>query len=147
MADNITLDSMGGGEDVATDYIGSTHHQRVKVQHGADGSATDVSTASPLPVQEQVIDGRYKTYIDTSFVTGDSPVTLDVNTDLGRDGRELRVLNDGAGNFTVAVSNDGITYSDEWTMKTGETLSLSDVRIDSVRITWVADSSYRVLVI
>lgn len=30
--------------------IGGIHHQRVKVQHGADGSATDVSSASPLPV-------------------------------------------------------------------------------------------------
>lgn len=35
---------------VATDEIEGRHVQRVKVQHGADGTATDVSAASPLPV-------------------------------------------------------------------------------------------------
>jgi hypothetical protein len=35
---------------IATDDIGGIQHQRVKVQFGADGSATDVSSANPLPV-------------------------------------------------------------------------------------------------
>lgn len=50
MADNVTLDPGAGGATLAADDIAGTHHQRVKVQHGADGSATDVSTASPMPV-------------------------------------------------------------------------------------------------
>lgn len=53
MADNLTLNSGSGGATLAADEIASVHHQRVKVQHGADGSATDVSAASPLPVDQQ----------------------------------------------------------------------------------------------
>lgn len=50
MADDIELNAGAGGDTVAADEIGGVKHQRVKVQHGADGAATDVSTASPLPV-------------------------------------------------------------------------------------------------
>lgn len=50
MADNLTV-SEGAGKTIAADEISSVLHQRVKVQHGADGSATDVSTASALPVR------------------------------------------------------------------------------------------------
>jgi len=52
MADNITLNAGSGGATFAADDISGIHHQRVKIQHGADGSATDVSGASPLPVTE-----------------------------------------------------------------------------------------------
>ncbi len=51
MTDNIALDSGSGGDTLAADDISSVKHQRVKIEHGADGSATDVSTASPLPVE------------------------------------------------------------------------------------------------
>lgn len=51
MADNTTLTpGAGGGDVIATDDIAGVKHQRVKVEFGADGSATDVSTANPLPV-------------------------------------------------------------------------------------------------
>lgn len=35
---------------VAADVIGGLSHQRVKVEFGVDGSATDVSSSAPLPV-------------------------------------------------------------------------------------------------
>jgi hypothetical protein len=50
MADNTVLNEGSGGDTLATDDIGGVKHQRVKVEHGANGSATDVSTASPMPV-------------------------------------------------------------------------------------------------
>lgn len=50
MADNVLLNSGTGGATLAADDIAGVHHQRVKIQHGADGAATDVSAASPLPV-------------------------------------------------------------------------------------------------
>lgn len=50
MADNVTLP--GTGAVVATDDVGGFQFQRVKVAHGADGSATDVSTTSPMPVND-----------------------------------------------------------------------------------------------
>lgn len=50
MADNTTLNAGAGGDVISTDDIAGVKVQRVKVQHGADGSATDVSAASPMPV-------------------------------------------------------------------------------------------------
>lgn len=52
MADNTVLNTGTGGDTIASDDIGGIKHQRVKVEHGADGSATDVSTSSPLPVDQ-----------------------------------------------------------------------------------------------
>ena len=91
--------------------------------------------------------GRSVSYEDTSFVTGDSPVTLDVNTDLGRNGRDGYIVNDGAGNFTVKITDDGTTYGGTHTVKAGEILKLKGVDIDSVVITWVSNSAYRVFII
>ena len=52
MADNVTLNSGTGGATLAADDISGVHHQRVKIQVGADGSATDVSDANPLPIDD-----------------------------------------------------------------------------------------------
>ena len=49
MADNIAV-TAGTGTTVATDDIAGVHYQRVKLTQGADGSATDVSSAAPLQV-------------------------------------------------------------------------------------------------
>ena len=146
MADNVDI-TVGAGTPIAADEIGGIFHQRVKLQHGLDGAAVDASALDPVPVREQALDARFKTYSDASFVTGDSPVVVDVNTDLGRDGRSFTFLNDGAGDIGIEVSNDGATYSDMWTTKAGEQFGLGDLRVDSIRITWVADSSYRLMVI
>lgn len=50
MADNTVLNAGSGGDTLATDDIGGVKHQRVKVEHGLDGSATDASAADPFPV-------------------------------------------------------------------------------------------------
>lgn len=51
MADNVTLNSMTGGDTVAADDIGGVKFQRVKIVEGADGTNDgDVSSANPLPV-------------------------------------------------------------------------------------------------
>ncbi len=100
----------------------------------------DIKTIAP-------ISGRSKVYSDTNFVVGDSPITLDVNTDLGRNAIDGFVINDGDGNFTVAISDDGITYGDALTMENGEIFSLTNLNIDSIKITWVANSAYRVFVV
>lgn len=49
MADNINV-TPGTGSTIAADDIGGVLHQRVKISQGADGAATDVSSASPLNV-------------------------------------------------------------------------------------------------
>jgi len=49
MADNLAY-TPGSGATVATDEIGGAHYQRIKLASGADGTAVDVSDATPLPV-------------------------------------------------------------------------------------------------
>lgn len=57
IADNVTLNPGTGGAVLATDDIGSVHHQRVKISQGADGSATDVSATDPLAVDLREVVG------------------------------------------------------------------------------------------
>ena len=52
MTDNIGY-TPGSGATVAADEIGGVLFQRVKLTHGADGTATDASAANPLPMAEQ----------------------------------------------------------------------------------------------
>lgn len=49
MADNVGY-TPGTGATIAADDIGGVLHQRVKIGVGADGSATDVSDANPMPM-------------------------------------------------------------------------------------------------
>lgn len=51
MADNTQLNAGTGGDVIATDDISGVKHQQVKVEFGADGTATPVSAANPLPVE------------------------------------------------------------------------------------------------
>jgi hypothetical protein len=46
MADNVTLNTMTGGDTCAADDIGGVKHQRVKVSLGADGTANDWSAGA-----------------------------------------------------------------------------------------------------
>lgn len=89
----------------------------------------------------------YYSVSDTSFVTGDSPVTLDINATLIRNSVDGYIINDGAGDFTVNLSQDGTTFGNDIRMKMGETLSLKTLDIDSIKITWIADSAYRVFAV
>ncbi len=85
---------------------------------------------------------------DTSFVTGDSPTDLDFNDQLGRNATEGYIANDGAGNFTVAFrTGDSGGFGVAITMKKNEIINFSNISVDTIRITWVSDSSYRVSVI
>lgn len=51
MADNVGY-TPGSGAIVAADEIGGVLFQRVKLTHGTNGTAVDVSDAAPMPVQE-----------------------------------------------------------------------------------------------
>lgn len=91
--------------------------------------------------------GRHETFVqeDAAFVVGDSPATLDVNATLRRNANQGHVINDGPGNFTVAISTDGANFGTAFTMQAGETFNLIGENVDSIRITWVANSAYRVM--
>jgi hypothetical protein len=92
------------------------------------------------------VDGSTVSYEDTNFVSGDSPVVLDVFADLGRPGHEGYVLNDGAGNLLLELSTDGTTYGGSHTLRWGEQLLLNNLKVNRIRLTWQEDTSYRALV-
>lgn len=73
MADNTTLSVGSGGDVISTDDIAGVKVQRVKVQYGADGSATDVSASSLLPVDaagQRTTSGTITTSTSTITLTG-----------------------------------------------------------------------------
>jgi hypothetical protein len=108
----------------------------------------DLASASDsVSTVVKALSGRPASFEDANFLTGDSPATLDVNTALGRNGVDGYVVNDGDGNFTVAVSNNGTNFSGEITLKEGDVMSLTNLDVDTLRITWVANSAYRVVVV
>ena len=81
---------------------------------------------------------------DASFVTGDSPATVDVNAGLGYNGNLGWITNDGAGDFTIEISKVGTpTLGSSITIRNGEVFSFDGLDVDQFTITWVADSSYR----
>lgn len=51
MSDNYTSNAGSGGATFASDDISSVHYPRIKNTWGADGVATDVSVAAPMPVE------------------------------------------------------------------------------------------------
>ena len=107
-----------------------------------------VDTLGNLMVREGVRPGLPKTYEDTSFVAGDSPAVHDFYTDTSRFVQDGYIICDGAGNIQVDITRDGITYSDKWTMKSGEIVDLERLDIKKIRVTHTGtDSAYRILLV
>lgn len=123
MADNIDV-TQGSGKTIAADEIASVLHQRVKVQHGADGSATDVSTSSPLPVLVGTTDtvtvkldpsagligisGTVQVKTDPSSVL--SSITSSIGIYFDRGGPAITITDSNGGIADVsAINADGIS--------------------------------------
>ena len=114
---------------------------------GVDNEAIDAQVnkeSASLHTIAGQINASNKTYEDASFVTGDSPVTINFYGDTGRVSVDGYVVCDGPGNIQVAVSRDGLIYDDTFTMKEGEVVCLDHVKVNKIRISWTADSAYRV---
>jgi len=98
----------------------------------------------------------YQFFEDTAFTTGETGVEHDVETDLGRLGTSGYMKNTGAGALTFSYSVDGSTYGDEIRLSPGETHNFeryfSDgqykprTKISSIKVTWVANTSYKIYV-
>lgn len=71
MADNLSISTAGGGTaTVATDDVGTVHHQRFKTGFGVDGSYGDVTPANPLPAREPQSGTAALTSVTSSASTG-----------------------------------------------------------------------------
>ncbi len=117
-------------------------------------AVTVIDTPDPITVQvsssgsgQLWISGLTASFEDSSFVTGDSPATHDVHTALGRNGHDGYIVNDGAGNLQYQISNDGTNYGGAHTLKKDETIKLTGLDINKIKITWVADCGYRIMVV
>lgn len=104
-----------------------------------------VDTLGNLHVREGTYPGLNQTYEDTSFTAGDSPAVHDFYTDSGgKYAVDGYIICDGDGAIQVDYTRDGITYGDKWTMKTGEKVALLRLDIKKIRVTFVANSAYRI---
>ena len=112
-----------------------------------EGYHAQVDKLGNLRVREGHYDFDNKSYEDTSFVSGDSPKVHDFYGDTSRDSVDGYIICDGTGNIQVDISRDGISYGDKFTMKSGEVVDLLRWRVNKLRVTWVADSAYRVVLI
>ncbi len=87
---------------------------------------------------------------DSSFVAGDSPVTLEFYT---QDFHEFPLVEgylacDGAGNLLVEMAQYPDVFGNQFTMKSGEVILLGGTRVGQIRITHSGtNSSYRVVAV
>lgn len=141
----------GGGGVPAVVIIKDTAGDEAEVNAALNALQVDIMTAlsgydSLADAFKWVTGARsgYAPFEDTSFVVGDSPVVLDVNAALGRNGNNGSLLNTGAGAMQVEFSEDGAAWGTPFNVGTGEGIELDGLDIDSIRITWIADTAYKV---
>lgn len=92
-------------------------------------------------------DGLTGSYEDELFETGESPRTLDINTDLSKNGHDGYIMNDGPGKLKAQYSNDGVDFGGIHTIKPGEAQGLGKLDIAKIKLIWVANTAYRILVV
>ena len=92
------------------------------------------------------VDGTTVGYEDTQFDAGESPAVLDVLSDLGRLGHEGQIINDGPGKITVAISASGSIYGGSHTLMAGEVMDFTNLKIERIKLTFIDDTGYRVMV-
>ena len=82
---------------------------------------------------------------DTSFVQGDSPVTINVHGTLNANGNQGYIINDGPGDISIEIATSGVAvYGSAFTLKAGEGLDLAGRNVFRIRLTWVSNTAYRV---
>jgi hypothetical protein len=123
---------------------GTAGGDKVRIWSYADIGASSVNATvsfTPLGVVNKTYEG--------TLTVGVSPLIIDFNTDAGRNSREGWITADGVGlEMSVAFSRDGITFGDNWTMRSGELTNLANFDIDQLRLTHTGDDvPYRIVLI
>lgn len=93
------------------------------------------------------ISGNDLSIEDTNFTSADSPATHDIETLLGRVAYDGYIICDGAGALQYEISNDGTNWGGAHTLNQDEYVELTHRTISKIRITWVANSAYRICVV
>jgi hypothetical protein len=105
MADNVAV-TAGSGTTIAADDVGGVLHQRVKISQGADGSATDVSSAAPLQVTLANTGANATPVVVDLGANNDVTVTGTVTVDLSTN-NDVTVTNATATNLKAEVVGTG----------------------------------------
>ena len=84
----------------------------------------------------------YASFNDTSFVTGDSPVTHNIHTVLSRNANDGFIDNYGSGDMQYSISEDGTNFGDNVYLPAGAQDDLRGYSMYHIKVTWVADTSY-----
>lgn len=140
MADNINV-TQGTGTTIATDDIGGVQYQRVKLSQGADGSATDVSSAAPLQVTLANTGANATAVkVDGSAVTQPVSGTVTASAQPGVDIGDV-TINNAAGASAVNIQDGGnsitvdgtvaATQSGTWTLGANSGVDIGDVTINN----------------
>lgn len=101
MVDNVAI-TAGSGTTIAADDIGGVLHQRVKISQGADGSATDVSSAAPLQVS------LANTGANATSVVVDLGANNDVTIAALTDKTQFAKVTDGTETWAIDTHNSGV---------------------------------------
>lgn len=129
MTDNVAVAPATGvgTAPVATDDIAGVHYQRIKVTFGADGSATDVSGANPLPVTAAA---------SASFGSGRATVaTAGTRVQLASQACTSVTVKAGRDNSNTAyVGGSGVTSANGYELDPGDTLT---VDVSNTSLVWV----------
>lgn len=103
----------------------------------------------------------YKRYEDTNFVTGDSPATHDVLTDLGHYANTGQFVNYGAGDVTIKVEGNreglrsdlrdtvALASAEAFTIPAGTVFDFSELAMNIGKIQVIygtVDTKYRIVV-
>lgn len=89
------------------------------------------------------VDGNSVAY-EGSLITG-VDVLCDFHTDAGRNAHYGYLINDGEGDLQVFWSSDGTTYGGVHTVKKGEQISFDGFTVNKLKLRWVTDTDYRIL--
>ena len=94
---------------------------------------------------------RVDTYVDGNTIAYEGTITsgtvvCDFNSDSnGRICHRGYFINDGPGDIQLSFSFDGSTYGGVHTIKIGEQVDLNDLSIKKLKLTYVSDANYRIL--
>ena len=100
----------------------------------------------PAPPSPELVTNPKK-YEGTVAVVG-TPATLNVNTDLGRNSGDGYIVCDGPGDLEVDLSDDGITFEEDISIKENETFDLGGLNTHTIKIDATSNgTAYRVLVV
>lgn len=100
---------------------------------------------------------RVASYVDGNSVSYEGALTTgpdvvcDFYTDSAQTSPKSRkahygyLINDGGGDLQVSWSSDGTTYGGWHTVKIGEQISFDGFSVNKLKLKWLTDTNYRIL--